>query len=54
MERHPPELILRDINMPRCDGLELCRTLRNDPIRPSARLNTLYDLLRKGGVDARA
>jgi len=34
--RHPPELVILDINMPGMDGLEVCERLRQDPTLASA------------------
>jgi phosphoserine phosphatase RsbU/P len=31
MERHPPDILLLDLMMPRLDGFELCRRLRANP-----------------------
>jgi two-component system, OmpR family, phosphate regulon response regulator PhoB len=29
--RHHPELVLLDVNMPKLDGFEVCRQLKNEP-----------------------
>jgi phosphoribosyl 1,2-cyclic phosphodiesterase/CheY-like chemotaxis protein len=31
IQRHPPELVVCDLLMPRCNGFQLCRTVRKDP-----------------------
>jgi len=40
-EREPPELVFLDLDMPRMDGLEVCRRLRADPATASATIVVL-------------
>lgn len=35
IQTHPPDIVILDIVMPRMNGYELCRRLKNDPITQS-------------------
>ena len=43
LERHDPDIVLLDMHMPRCNGIEFLKSLAGRPVRPAVAVLSAYD-----------